>query len=58
MDQMYLSVKEAAKLVGIGENTMREFVNSKCPPPHIKLGRKVLIRRSALATYFEEMEQK
>ena len=57
MDTLYLTVRDAAKYVGIGENAMRDFVNSKDPPPFMRLGKKVLIEKAALAPYFRERQE-
>ena len=57
MDTLYLTVRDAAKYVGIGENAMRDFVNSKDPPPFMRLGKKVFIEKAALAPYFRERQE-
>ena len=53
MDKLYLTIPEASEWAGIGEKTMRGFVNSDDPPPHLKIGAKVLIQRAKLAEYLE-----
>ena len=57
METLYLNIKEAAKLVGIGEHHMRDLVNSKDPPPYMKVGKKVLLQKAALAPYFERKQE-
>lgn len=57
MEKLYLSVEEAASYVGIGVNTMRDFVNSTDPPPFMKVGKKVLLQKAALAPYFERKQE-
>lgn len=56
-EKLYLSIKEAASYVGIGENAMRQYVNSADPPPHMKLGKKVLVQKAGLAPYFEKRQE-
>ena len=49
----------AAHYAGIGEDLMRAFVNSTVDPiPHIKSGKKKLIRVSAIAEYLEKKEER
>lgn len=57
VEKLYLNVEEAASYVGIGVNTMRDFVNSKDPPPFMKVGKKVLLQKAALAPYFERKQE-
>ena len=57
MKKLYLTVAEAAAYVGIGEKTMRDYVNSSDPPPLLKVGGKSLLQRKALAGYFESKQQ-
>lgn len=56
-DKLYLTVAEAAAYVGIGINAMRDYVNGIDPPPYLKVGKKVLIQKSALAGYFEQRQE-
>lgn len=56
MEKLYLTVEEAAAYVGIGVNTMRNYVNSADPPPHLPNGNRSLFRRDALEKYFKEKE--
>ena len=58
MDVLYLDVKDAAKYVGIGVNTMRNFVNSDDPPPFMRVGKKVMLEKAALAPYFKERQER
>lgn len=55
-EKLYINVKEASEYVGICVNKMREYLNSETPPPHIRLGNKFMVRRSALADYFKSKE--
>ncbi len=57
MDKLYLSVEEAAEYVGIGANTMRDYVNSSDPPPYLKVGKKRMLQKAALAPYFERLQE-
>ena len=57
MDKLYLTVDEAAAYVGIGVKAMRDYVNSKEPPPMMRVGKKVLLQKSALAPYFERRQE-
>lgn len=57
MDKLYLSIPEAAEFVGVGEKYMRDLVNSSCPPPYLKVGNKRLLQKSALADYFEGLQE-
>lgn len=57
VDVIYLNVRDAAKYVGIGEKAMRDFVNSKDPPPYLMNGNKVMLEKAALAPYFRERQE-
>lgn len=57
MDTLYLNVEEAAAFVGVGVKTMRDYVNSSDPPPFMRVGKKVLLQKSALAPYFERKQE-
>ena len=57
LEKLYLNIEEAAAYVGIGTNTMRDYVNSSDPPPMMRVGRKVLLQKSALAPYFERRQE-
>lgn len=57
VDVLYLNVRDAAKYVGIGEKAMRDFVNSKDPPPYLMNGNKVMLEKAALAPYFRERQE-
>ena len=54
---MYLSVEQAAEMSGIGERTIRDWLNSSDPMPYIKLGNKRLIQRDALPEYLEQRQE-
>ena len=57
MDKLYLSVDEAAEYVGIGRNAMYDYMNSKNPPPHLRVGNKRLLQKAALEDYFEKLQE-
>ena len=57
LEKLYLSISEAAEFVGVGVSTMREYVNSSDPPPYLKVGKKKLLQRAALADYFEQRQE-
>ena len=57
LEKLYLSISEAAEFVGVGVSTMREYVNSSDPPPYLKVGKKKLLQKAALASYFEERQE-
>ena len=56
MEKLYLSIKEAAEWAGFSEKKMRDLVNSIDPPPHMKVGKKVLIQRAKLPEYLESKQ--
>ena len=56
-DKLYVSVEEAAEYVGIGKNAMYDYVNSRTPPPFLKIGNKRLLQKAALAEYFERLQE-
>lgn len=57
MEKLYLTIQEAAEYAGIGEKTMRDFVNSSDPPPYMRVGKKVLIQRKKLPDYLESKQE-
>ena len=57
MEKLYLSVKEAAEYVGVGQAYLYDLVNSAKPPPHLKVGNKRLLQKAALAGYFESLQE-
>ena len=57
MDKLYLSVEEAAEYVGIGVKLMYQYVNSKEPPPYMRVGREKRLQKAALADYFEQRQE-
>ena len=57
MDKLYLRIKEAAEYVGIGENRMRDLVNSDDPPPYLVVGKEKRLQKAALAEYFERRQE-
>lgn len=50
------SLAEAAAVLGVGETLMRELVRTG-RVPMLRLGRRVLVRRSTLERLLEEAEQ-
>lgn len=46
-----ITVNEAAKILGVGRNTMLEFIKMS-DFPAIKLKRKIIIDKNALPTWF------
>ena len=56
-ETLYLSVEDGAKYVGIGVKAMRDFVNSKDPPPLMRIGKKVMLQKAGLAPYFEQRQE-
>ena len=54
---LYLTVKEAAKYVGIGERAMWDFIHSTDPPPYLMNGKKYLLQTAALPGYFERKQE-
>ena len=57
MDKLYLSVEEAAEYVGIGRDALYDLLNGANPPPYLRLGKKRLLQKAALAEYFEELQE-
>lgn len=54
---LYMSVKQAAEYTGIGEKTLRCWLNSSNPMPYLRIGNKKLIQREPLAKYIEERQE-
>lgn len=54
---LYITTKQAAILTGIGENTLRDWLNSSEPMPYIRIGNKRLIQREALPEYLESKQE-
>ena len=57
MEKLYLSVDEAAEYVGVGEKFLRDLLNSRCPPPYLRVGNRRLLQKAALAEYFEGLQE-
>lgn len=54
---LYMTAEAAAAWARIGQNTMREYLNSSDPPPHILVGKNTrLIQRAALPAYLERKQ--
>ena len=58
MDKVYLSAREAAEFVGIGENAMRDILNAREHPPYLMVGSTKRVRKDALREFFEKREIK
>ena len=56
-DVLYVDVEDAARYVGIGVKKMRDYVNSKDPPPYMRVGKKVMLQKAALGPYFEAKQE-
>lgn len=53
----YLTVKQAAAVSGIGEKTLRSYVNSADPPPMKMIGNKYMLERDGLKEYLHERQE-
>lgn len=56
MEKLYLTVEEAARYVGIGEKTLRKYMDDD-PIPFLRVGNRKLLQRAALAEYFEGKQE-
>ena len=56
-EKLYVSIPEAAEIVGVGEKYMYDLVNGINPPPFLKVGNKRLLQRAALPDYFERLQE-
>ena len=54
---LYMTVKNAARYVGIGERAMWDCVHSKNPPPYMMVGNKYMLQVAALPAYFEAKQE-
>lgn len=54
---LYINVSQAAEMSGIGEKTIRDWLNSSEPMPYIRIGAKRLIQRDAFASYLESKQE-
>jgi len=54
---LYINVEQAAELSGIGAKTWRDWLNSKDPPPFIRIGNKRMIQRDGIAPYLEQKQE-
>lgn len=57
MDKLYLTVKEAAEFVGVGQAYLYDLLNGANPPPFLRVGNKKLLQKAALAGYFESLQE-
>ena len=54
---LYVSARRAAKLTGISEHRIREWLHdTRDPLPHIRCGNRRLIRAGALPEYLKRKE--
>ena len=56
-DHEYISVVEASKILGIGKNAMYSLVHQP-GFPCVKIGKKIIIRRSGLDEWMKDHEGK
>ncbi|MCL6522701.1 MAG: helix-turn-helix domain-containing protein [Firmicutes bacterium] len=54
-EPLVLTVAEVARLLRVGQTTLRQALK-RGDIPHVRLGRRILIRRDALLTWMEERE--
>ena len=53
---VYLTNKQAAERLNIGENTLRDILNSRDHPPYLLFGNSKKVRLSAWVEYFKGKE--
>lgn len=56
VDRLSITIKEAAQLYGISENTFRKLM-FKPDFPKVNVGRRILIIRSKLIEYMERLSE-
>lgn len=58
-DGEVIDLAEAARLLGMGESTLRDRVKGRRRPmvPHFKLGNRIKFLRSTLKTWLAELER-
>lgn len=54
-ERLVLTIEEAARLLRVGETTLRDHLR-RGEIPHVRLGRRVLIRRDTLLAWIEARE--
>ena len=54
---LYITIPQAAEMSGIGERTLRDWLNSADPMPYLRIGNKRLIQRDALPEYLEAKQE-
>lgn len=54
---LYMSIPQAAEMSGIGEKTIRDWLNGADPMPFIKVGNKRLIQRDTFPKYLEARQE-
>ncbi|MBX5465669.1 MAG: helix-turn-helix domain-containing protein [Clostridia bacterium] len=54
-EPLVLTVAEVARLLRVGQSTLRQALK-RGDIPHVRLGRRILIRRDALFAWMEERE--
>lgn len=55
-EDLILTVPEAARLLKVGRTTLRDHIRAG-EIPHLRLGRKILLRRDALMAWMEQRER-
>lgn len=53
----YLPTSKAAKVAGISEKQLRDYVNSREPPPTLAVGKKKLVSVEGLRAYLKAREE-
>jgi hypothetical protein len=53
---IYVDVKEAMAITGLGQRTIEDSLHNIFPLPHIKVGRLYKINKYKLRDYFEQFE--
>ena len=55
-EPIYLSAKQASERLNIGENTLRDIMNSRDHPPYLTFGKMKKVRLDAWIDYFKGKE--
>ena len=54
---LYMTIEQSSKFSGVGQNTLRAWLDSRDPMPYLQIGRKRLIQRDALPAYLERKQE-
>lgn len=54
---LYLTIQQASDYSGIGQNSIRDMLNSADPPPFIRVGKKRLIERETFPAYLRRKQE-